>query len=249
MLKADLLRLEERFLNAMAVPEQMLYDNWLLRYAPHDVKRSRSINILAASRLPLDEKLDYCELFHRTWGQAPLYRLTSLHDTDIDDALSTRSYRRFDESIVMTVRLETQPAPPPDLRFEPMDAHRFVQVAGTLRSGSPESRAAHLRRLRYSPLPQFRLSAWQDDSLLGIGLSMREDEWTGLFDLRVDAGRRRQGYGRALCRYLMEQARLWGSEHAWLAVEAENEPAVRLYQSLGFREAYRYWYREGPELK
>jgi GNAT superfamily N-acetyltransferase len=34
-----------------------------------------------------------------------------------------------------------------------------------------------------------------------------------------------------------------GARHAYLGVVELNSPARRLYDKLGFREAYRYWYR------
>jgi ribosomal protein S18 acetylase RimI-like enzyme len=35
-----------------------------------------------------------------------------------------------------------------------------------------------------------------------------------------------------------------GGRVAWLQVEADNAPALRLYSSLGFGELYRYHYRQ-----
>lgn len=76
---------------------------------------------------------------------------------------------------------------------------------------------------------------------------MREDEWVGLFDVHIETAQRNRGIGTALCAYLLEQARLWGSERAWLAVEASNDAALTVYTRLGFVEAYRYWYREAVD--
>lgn len=241
-------RLEDLFLNAMAVAEQVLYDGWLLRYAPHDVKRSRSVNVIAEGRLPLEDKLDHCEMFYVGQGQAPLYRVTSVEPPALDAALDGRRYRRFDESLVVAAPLQEPIDPRPgDLRFEAVDARRFAEAHAALAGLPPEAQAAHERRLTYSPLPQFRLIAWDGDILSGCALSMREDTDAGIFDVVVADSRRGKGFGRALCAYLMEQGRLWGAERAWLAVMAANDEALRLYKGLGFRECYRYWYRE-PEV-
>jgi ribosomal protein S18 acetylase RimI-like enzyme len=37
-----------------------------------------------------------------------------------------------------------------------------------------------------------------------------------------------------------------GARHAYLQVQAGNEPARRLYRPFGFEERYMYWYRGRP---
>ena len=248
MINAELLRLEEVFLNSMAPPEQLLYDGWLVRFARNDAKRARSVNILGPSRMPLEDKLDYCMMLYGEKQMTPLYRITSLeNDQGLDSILAARGYRRLDESVVMESRLQEQTGSEPEkLRFEAVDSEGFTRFCAELQGWTDDFRSAMARRLRFSPLPQHRLVAYDGDDIVGAAMSMREDDRVGLFNVYVDASRRRQGIGAALCAYLMEQARLWGSSRAWLAVEASNEAAMALYERLGFGERYRYWYREAP---
>ena len=67
--------------------------------------------------------------------------------------------------------------------------------------------------------------------------------WLGLFDIVTHPQKRGQGYAQRLIRQLAA----WGaSQHAsgaYLQVMLNNPPALSLYQRLGFKEAYRYWYR------
>jgi ribosomal protein S18 acetylase RimI-like enzyme len=43
--------------------------------------------------------------------------------------------------------------------------------------------------------------------------------------------------------HLLRLARQRGAERAWLSVVADNAPALRLYEKLGFSPVYDYWYR------
>ena len=57
---------------------------------------------------------------------------------------------------------------------------------------------------------------------------------TGLSGVEVSSSHRRKGYGR----YLVSEVIRWAREHAWALVEvqtlATNQPALALYQTLGF---------------
>lgn len=68
--------------------------------------------------------------------------------------------------------------------------------------------------------------------------------------LMVEAGRRRQGIGRALLEQAVEWAREVGVAKLELHVFPYNEPAIRLYERFGFeREGVRRrHYRRGDEL-
>ena len=53
-------------------------------------------------------------------------------------------------------------------------------------------------------------------------------------DLAVDTSVRRQGFGRALLRHLVDGARLRGCRRATLEVRPSNAPARALYGAFGF---------------
>ena len=75
---------------------------------------------------------------------------------------------------------------------------------------------------------------------------MLERESLGLFDIVTDAGQRRKGYSRRLMGGLMHWARNAGATRAYLQVMLDNTAALRLYEKMGFKEIYRYWYRLKP---
>ena len=58
-----------------------------------------------------------------------------------------------------------------------------------------------------------------------------------------DPADRRKGHGGRLVRGMLAQAAALGASSAYLQVVMTNNPAIALYESLGFSEAYRYAYR------
>jgi ribosomal-protein-alanine N-acetyltransferase len=62
------------------------------------------------------------------------------------------------------------------------------------------------------------------------------DEAT-LFNIAVDPAWQRQGLGRQLLEHLIGELEKRDVLTLWLEVRASNQPAIALYESLGFNEA------------
>lgn len=59
--------------------------------------------------------------------------------------------------------------------------------------------------------------------------------WLGISSIRTADGSRRQGHARALCEALIAWGGTAGAQHAYVQVEVDNDPAIALYTSMGFR--------------
>ncbi|CAM3349852.1 N-acetyltransferase domain-containing protein [Bordetella sputigena] len=246
-LDALALRIEEAALNATAVREQMLYDGWLVRWAPSAAKRARSINVIAAPHRDLEEKLAYCADLYRRASLPLIFRLTSASlDPTLDEQLGARGLHRYGENVVMvaTLRGKRFPAAPGTLRYEQADPFQFGELAGTLRGSAPEHVAEHQRRLATIAVPCIRLVARDDAGhCVATGMAVIDGDLAGIFDVAVDEGMRRRGYARQVMHRLFDVARDAGAACAYLQVEQSNFAARRLYASLDFSDRYTYWYR------
>jgi ribosomal protein S18 acetylase RimI-like enzyme len=65
----------------------------------------------------------------------------------------------------------------------------------------------------------------------------------GIFCMATRTTHRRRGVGLALVRELCAWAIERADQHIFLQVMTENEPAKKLYRTVGFESAYRYHYR------
>jgi ribosomal protein S18 acetylase RimI-like enzyme len=112
--------------------------------------------------------------------------------------------------------------------------------------GAAEGRAdadAHAAMLgRIEPATAFALA----DGGAGAGFSVCERGWAGLYSIATASWARRRGVARAVIAALVGWAAGQGARRAYLLVETDNDPALALYMSLGFRRSHGYHYRMAP---
>lgn len=237
----DARRLEELSLNSSAPPGQLLYDGWLVRLLPGKAKRARSVNAVYPSRLPLEEKIAYCERLFATAGLPALFRLTPFVQPEgLDAELERRGYGRFDDTAVEYAALDRDI---PGGAAQSMDLAEWIDAVGDLRGSPLRHREAHRARLEGMPLMLRPMGIVDDGRVVATGLAMIEDDCVGLFDIVTHEGARRKGHARSLVASLLADARGIGARHAYLQVQAQNAGARRLYRDFGFKEQYLYWYR------
>ncbi len=215
---------------------------WRLRYAGGYTKRANSANSgLESCELDAGQIADI-EQRYRGRGLTPIFRLSSVSAPgQVDAMLERRGYRRVDPSWVMVLPgLEAVPAQAPLRGLEP-DAwlSAFLRVSGSTDAGQD----MHLRMLRAIQGESARAVEYRGDDPVCCGLGVVHDGLLGLFDLATLAAQRRQGWATRLCGKLLAWGRDAGAVSAYLQVTASNTNAIRLYEQMGFRCAYDYWYR------
>ena len=244
-------RLEEAALNATAVRSQLLYDGWLVRFAPSPAKRVRSVNVLGLSTRPLDERLAYCSSLYARHGLPMVLRITSIGpDFSLDAELEARGYTYTGETRVMSMSLASRLSVRGGLSFRIVDTDRFAQAVGAMRGSTAEHIEEHQARLQGLAVDKQPVLAFDAaEQCVAAGLAVRDDELLGLFDIVTDPGQRRKGYADALMDHLLSHGANGGATTAYLQVEPENTAARALYGRYGFKDCYAYWYRLPAEQR
>ena len=237
--------LERAAMRAWPALETIEHEGFVLRAADGYTRRANCATALGPGSGDLPARIAWCERQLAARGLPAVFRVLSAGGPDgLDAALEAAGYRRDGESLVMTLDLPAAPAPPHALRAVPIDA--WLLLYERLNERGPEGRALH-RRLLESVQGERLLAALDaGDEAVGCGLGVREGAFAGLFDLAVAPALRGQGYGRRLVDELLRWAAEGRARTAYLQVLVENAVAIRLYERLGFRVAYRYWYRALP---
>ena len=241
-------RIEEAGLNAWPALQQMVYDGWVLRFSKGYTKRANSVNALYPSAIDTPEKVTFCEAQYRTRGMTPIFRITPFAPADLDSILEARGYERIDTTLVLARDVTTIPEsrlPAQDVAAisQSRRALDWLPIYCRLKSTSLEEHQAHREILEIIPGRCYYASLVASGKAVSCALGVLDDTFFGLFDVVTGPEHRNKGYGTALLSAMLDWAREKGARHAYLGVVELNSPARCLYDKLGFREMYRYWYR------
>ena len=246
-----LLQIEEASINASASTQQLWMDGWLVRRSPGKAKRARCINAVSEGRLLLDQKLLRAGRLFAEAKLPLLVRLTPFSlPCDLDHQLKRRHFDKLDETRVMALsqlRLMRIESPPLGLRFVALEATRYAEIVGELRSSTVQERLAHATRLTHSPIEYHGFAFVNaEGSVMACGQYAREAELVGLYDVFTRPDQRGHGLAGALCKRLLALAADEAAVCAYLQVDEANVSARGLYTRLGFVDAYTYHYRAAP---
>lgn len=245
---AKVARFERAMLTSWPALSTAFDGDWVIRLADGVTKRSNSVTCLTADDADLASRIDHVQAIFENRGLPAIFRLSPLASPALDSTLAKRGWHHVDETIVMSADLD-------DIDVQ-LGGHRGHDVIIKARPDQPwlqtcyqinQANAAHLAALttmldRLIP-PAGYGRVGQGERIDALALVVVDAELTGLFEVLTIKEQRRQGLARKLLCELFSWSRAQGATTAWLAVVAANLPAVRLYQSLGFQEVYRYHYR------
>lgn len=241
-------RIEETCFNAFPALRQVLFGDWLLRFAGGVSRRANSANPLSARCAESAAAIDLAERLYRAQGQQAIFRVPALADPALDRLLAARGYGREGETCVLhgalaglalaadpAVRLLTSPTPAWRRAMAALQGHTPAQAATYRGIVGAIAIPARFALLRVEGQP----------AALAYGAIHR-----GLLcyeSVVTDPGQRRRGLARRVIAALAAWAQHAGAEAACLQVEAGNAPARALYAGFGLSgELYRYHYRREP---
>jgi ribosomal protein S18 acetylase RimI-like enzyme len=255
--------IEELALNAWPSLQTLLIDGWVVRFAKGYTRRANSVNPLYVSEQDADVKRRACERLYRERGLKVVFKMTSASQPEGLDALLAACGYEIDAPTSVQLMDLTAPDAAPAAGATPnpvANSHRPPSPVFALTldatvtdpwfaafcamSGVDRRRHGTMRQLLGLIAPEKRCATlWLEDRVAACGLGVLQADHIGLFDIAVAPELRRRGCGQQLVAGLLAWGRSAGAHTAYLQVMLNNAPALRLYEKVGFREVYRYWYR------
>ncbi|AIQ46387.1 hypothetical protein R70723_11250 [Paenibacillus sp. FSL R7-0273] len=243
--------IEEITLNTWPAEQSVLLEGWILRTASGYTKRSNSVNPLYGPEEPatgpgVQQKITLAEQYYDRAGLQTVFKITPYTSpAGLDDLLSERGYRQDSPSSVRVLELEQLP---------PLQSRHTLVIYEQLKEEWTEAfsqqtglsgarRDILCRMLTASALQQGYALLYKDGKPAACGLGVIQHGYIGLYDIVTAPGYRRQGLAEELILGLLHWGQAQGASASFLQVVLENAGASALYDKLGYREIYQYWYR------
>ena len=223
------------------------YDGtWAIRLtAGHAAKRLNSINPLDPSDFAhIDRRLELAERRFENFGRPLVFRQSPLAPVELEALLDRRGWERFEESIVMLADLYECDFSGFNGFEQEIETGQWVDSFLKLSKEAPETKPGLVEVIGSIEAHSGMFVRKDGLKQMAAVRCVQDNDLAGIFDLVTGEEFRGQGHARALVGGVLKWAKLAGARHAWLQVVADNEAAVSLYKSFGFKELYRYAYRK-----
>lgn len=222
------------------------YDGtWVIRLtAGHIAKRLNSVNPLdPGDSRNITKRIARAARRFEAYGRPLIFRMSPLAGETLSNHLDAEGWERFSDSVVMAMPLAEEVVAGAMSQIPLKDMGRFITAAISVRGADPAIRPG-LTEIISSIEPEAGLFVLEEaGQAVATGICVHDGDLAGLFEIATAHGEQRKGNARRLVLSALKWAKLRGATIAWLQVEADNEPAIALYRSLGFTEVYRYHYR------
>jgi ribosomal protein S18 acetylase RimI-like enzyme len=242
----DIKTIEDLSLNAWPSHQMELYDGWILRFSYFYTHRTNSVEQFGNSSLSWREKIPYCEAIYKRWGTPTIFKISPIVSKDFDYILECRNYEIQHTTDVMIVNLEDAvlDAPTDIVEMDQEIPRGWIDGLFALKGTTNAIHRAIVPTM-YQAIAKETIcvSIKRNGEIIGTGLGILDRDYIGIYAIHVREDYRHRGYARSICTGIMKEGIQRGAKKAYLQIVEGNEPAYKLYQSLGFQNFYTYYFR------
>ena len=236
------IQIEIAGLNAWPAFEQVDDNGWIFRFADGYTKRSNSVTVLHPGPGSSESRIIHYEHLYNAKGQPCIFRLLSFNDnTEIVNILASRNYTSGDHSLVLSQDLKNIEFHP--VAFDSVTVDEWMKCYCELSNKEIKAHSVHSRMIHNIKNKYLPALLVRNANTVSCGLGVISDGLLGIFDIVTHPQYRNKGYGYELITGMLHWAIQNHAYGAYVQVIAENTPAVRLYQKLGFELSYEYNYK------
>ena len=240
---------EEMALNAWPALRNFIYKGCLLRSSNGYTNRANSANPLYTRKDDFEEVVTAAEGFYCALKRPGVFKILETGRYEyFDKLLQEIGYEQISKTTVMKCDLSVVNAPNTlEAKIESSFSDDWFDSFVTLNQIKQEFIETARRMLSLIPVDIIACSIAENNKIVACGYGALENGHVGCFDIVVEEKSRGRGLGKALMKAILNESKRRGIHTSYLQVMDNNERARNLYQGLGFKGLYKYWYRKKEE--
>lgn len=241
-MNTDVESLERATLDAVAPPEVVEIEDWLLPMDRSTI--GRAISAVPLRHIGLNAAaVEAIEAAYQLRGFKAQFRIADVAGSaNVHEKLRHLGYAPVQPTLTQVAPLTQerwdQPASGITITDRPTDAWKAVYLSEGFDPVDGLNRVNALSRsqcVRYVCIER-------DGRALAAGTASTSHGWVGIHGMRTLPEARGQGLATHIIKAFAQEALTSAQSGLYLQVEERNAGAIRLYESLGFRTAWRYHY-------
>jgi RimJ/RimL family protein N-acetyltransferase len=234
---------------ARALPAEYVEESggWWLRHAPDCSWWVGTVLPHGGGATPgeLERRVAGAEEFYARRGAVARFQIApGACPEGLDALLAGRGYRRRSPvslRVAATEEVLARTSPrTPRVRVDDRPSPEWFEVWHAVNGGGGRSERDLLARVRR---PSAYACAMAGPEAVAVGRAVADDGWAGVFGMATLPWARGRGAARGVLAALARWAAAQGARRMYLQVEADNAPALRVYERAGFAERCGYHYR------
>lgn len=238
---------EEITFNSWPALATLYVDGWLARFAHGVTGRSNSLNALNPGGTSLDDIIGTAAPYYAERGLPMMLRLTPLCPAGTREALIAKGWRTEKDSHVFRAPLADNLKLDPAVTIAPSSNEQWREQYIRANPRFNRDHIGTIAAIHAAIIPRTGFALLiEDGEIRALGLAVVERGAVSLHEIATMGEVRGRGIGRRLVGSLLAWGWQQGARQAILQVQGDNEPAIRLYQSLGFSRFYDYNYALAP---
>jgi len=237
----DLRRVERAGFAAWPALESTNVDGWVWRHSGGGFGRSNSVFTLDFDGADLDAAIARVELYYRSRGRRPRFRLSDVSEpAGLQANLEARGYKRESGGIIMAKPVSRRIYELDGVEWTAFPSPNWLKVYLSVIDEPRKRTVAEI--LAAVPSPRAFASMRKRGLTFSSGLATLEDQIATIECVATREETRGRGGARAILGGLETWAKEEGAHTLHLQVGDANEAALRLYKKFGFAEVGRYAY-------
>ena len=243
------LTIEELSMNAWPSLYTLVYDGWITRLSNGYGNRVNSINPIYPSKLDLKEKFNYCDKLFSHHNLPTTYKIIGCDEyMPIEKKLVELNFQKINETSVQVCQIPEMPeCKYQGIVVEEDFSDRWKESVIEYNRIEEKHKSTFKKIVDNIAVEKIVVSKEIDGVIVGCGYGALERNYAGVFDIVVKENFRGRGYGREIVETILSEAAKRGIKNSYLQVMINNPIAMHLYEKLGYREIYRYWYRKASK--